>query len=132
MLLLYHRWTTISITGITLLIYRVIYKGWDFRVDCTDFILSRILYIYDSLQLFSFLSKSFSKPLKGSIRAEDFFSSYFNDLKSSLQSNPLWVTLYIGVCNFARGYFPSGNFPNDNVPNGNFPIVNFPNYQFPK
>ena len=110
---------------------------WESNVRTLYCLVSYIYTIPCNFKLFSFLSKSFSKPLKGSIRAEDFFSSYFNDLKSSLQSNPLWVTLYIGVytyqmCNFARGYFPSGNFPNDNVPNGNFPIVNFPNYQFPK
>ena len=31
-------------TSITLIMYRVTHKGWDFRVGCTEFILPRSLY----------------------------------------------------------------------------------------
>ena len=48
--------------------YRVTHKGWDFRDDCTKFILSRVLYMIPcNCKLFSFLAKSFSKSLKGYI-----------------------------------------------------------------
>ena len=78
-------------------IYRVTHKEWDFRDDSTQFIQRLFPYIYNSLQLITLFDKSLNKPFKAFLQDRRFNStkksSYFES--SSLQSNPVWVTLYL-------------------------------------
>ena len=78
----------ISINKLLSVGYRVTHKGWDFRIDCTEFLLSVSNYIHNSpcnCKLVSFFVKWLNKPCCtfNFILEQSFFLSF----RSSLQSH---------------------------------------------
>ena len=76
-------------------LYRVTHKEWDFRADCTEF----MLWLFS--QFSAHVKLCVSLPNHGITheitisRSENKESSHFKRFRSSLQSHPLWVTRII-------------------------------------